>query len=158
MVGGKDPLVPEENDKPLVIALREIEEGLINNDPRRSRTRTARAGSRRIKAVTAIAEGRQLIIKRVACICFEPESTDSNLPAGRPNRLRQAHIQAARDAHEGQTRSSGEPYITHPVKVTVLAEDETHYETLIMPLHDVIEDTATYQTGTAFGARRRAGR
>lgn len=29
-VGGKDPMVPEENDKPTVIALREIEEGLID--------------------------------------------------------------------------------------------------------------------------------
>ncbi|SES62963.1 DNA-directed RNA polymerase subunit omega [Thorsellia anophelis] len=29
--GGKDPLVPAENDKPTVIALREIEKGLINN-------------------------------------------------------------------------------------------------------------------------------
>lgn len=28
--GGKDPLVPWENDKPTVVALREIEEGLIN--------------------------------------------------------------------------------------------------------------------------------
>lgn len=28
--GGKDPMVPEENDKPTVIALREIEEGLID--------------------------------------------------------------------------------------------------------------------------------
>ena len=28
----REPLVPEENDKPTVIALREIEEGLINND------------------------------------------------------------------------------------------------------------------------------
>ncbi len=27
---GKEPLVPEENDKPTVIALREIEQGLIN--------------------------------------------------------------------------------------------------------------------------------
>ncbi|WP_312927351.1 DNA-directed RNA polymerase subunit omega, partial [Pseudescherichia sp.] len=30
-VGGKDPLVAEENDKTTVIALREIEEGLITN-------------------------------------------------------------------------------------------------------------------------------
>lgn len=29
-VGGKDPLVPPENDKPTVIALREIELGLID--------------------------------------------------------------------------------------------------------------------------------
>ncbi|MDH2924928.1 DNA-directed RNA polymerase subunit omega [Nicoletella semolina] len=28
----REPLVAEENDKPTVIALREIEEGLINND------------------------------------------------------------------------------------------------------------------------------
>lgn len=30
--GGKDALVPEENDKTTVIALREIEEGLINKE------------------------------------------------------------------------------------------------------------------------------
>lgn len=30
--GGKDSLVPEENDKTTVIALREIEEGLITKD------------------------------------------------------------------------------------------------------------------------------
>ena len=29
-VGGRDPMVPEENDKPTVIALREIEEGLVD--------------------------------------------------------------------------------------------------------------------------------
>lgn len=29
---GKDPLVDPENDKPTVIALREIEQGLITND------------------------------------------------------------------------------------------------------------------------------
>ena len=30
--GGKDPMVEEENDKPTVIALREIEEGLVKPD------------------------------------------------------------------------------------------------------------------------------
>lgn len=29
-VGGKEPMVPEENDKPTVIALREIEEGYVD--------------------------------------------------------------------------------------------------------------------------------
>ncbi len=29
-VGGKEPMVPEENDKPTVLALREIEEGYID--------------------------------------------------------------------------------------------------------------------------------
>ncbi|MCV6615660.1 MAG: DNA-directed RNA polymerase subunit omega [Cellvibrionaceae bacterium] len=31
-VQGKDPMVAEENDKPTVIALREIEEGLIDKN------------------------------------------------------------------------------------------------------------------------------
>lgn len=31
-VGGKDPLVREEGDKPTVLALREIAEGLINRE------------------------------------------------------------------------------------------------------------------------------
>jgi len=30
--GGKEPLVEEENDKPTVLALREIEEGLITTE------------------------------------------------------------------------------------------------------------------------------
>ncbi|WP_440906081.1 RelA/SpoT family protein [Catenovulum sp. SX2] len=49
----------------------------------------------------------------------------------------------ARDAHEGQFRSSGEPYITHPVAVTrILAHMHLDYETLCAALlHDVIEDT-----------------
>ena len=49
----------------------------------------------------------------------------------------------AREAHEGQTRSSGEPYITHPVEVTqILAGMHLDHETLMAALmHDVIEDT-----------------
>lgn len=49
----------------------------------------------------------------------------------------------ARDAHEGQTRSSGEPYITHPVAVaSILADIKLDHETLMAALlHDVIEDT-----------------
>lgn len=49
----------------------------------------------------------------------------------------------AREAHEGQTRSSGEPYITHPVEVTqILAAMNLDHETLMAALmHDVIEDT-----------------
>ncbi|PMK05066.1 bifunctional GTP diphosphokinase/guanosine-3',5'-bis pyrophosphate 3'-pyrophosphohydrolase [Vibrio sp. 10N.261.55.A7] len=55
--------------------------------------------------------------------------------------LRQSYV-VARDAHEGQTRSSGEPYIIHPVAVSrILAEMHLDIETLQAALlHDVIED------------------
>ncbi|GAB6197218.1 RelA/SpoT family protein [Lysobacter xanthus] len=47
------------------------------------------------------------------------------------------------EAHAGQTRKSGEPYITHPVAVAkVLAEQGLDAETLIAAiLHDTLEDT-----------------
>jgi len=49
----------------------------------------------------------------------------------------------ARDAHEGQTRKSGEPYIGHPVEVThIVADLHLDISALCAALmHDVIEDT-----------------
>ncbi|EFG7860416.1 TPA: DNA-directed RNA polymerase subunit omega [Escherichia coli] len=60
-VGGKDSLVPEENDKTTVIALREIEEGLINNQilDVRERQEQQEQEAAELQAVTAIAEGRR---------------------------------------------------------------------------------------------------
>ncbi|EEY5846074.1 DNA-directed RNA polymerase subunit omega [Escherichia coli] len=60
-VGGKDPLVPEENDKTTVIALREIEEGLINKQilDVRERQEQQEQEAAELQAVTAIAEGRR---------------------------------------------------------------------------------------------------
>ncbi|WP_371187252.1 bifunctional GTP diphosphokinase/guanosine-3',5'-bis pyrophosphate 3'-pyrophosphohydrolase [Thalassotalea maritima] len=56
--------------------------------------------------------------------------------------LKKAYI-VAHDAHDGQMRSSGDPYITHPVAVARnLAEMHLDHETLMAALlHDVIEDT-----------------
>lgn len=49
----------------------------------------------------------------------------------------------ARDAHEGQLRKSGEPYITHPLQAVkillTLKPDLVSIQSCI--LHDVIEDT-----------------
>ena len=49
----------------------------------------------------------------------------------------------AENAHQGQNRASGEPYITHPLEVAyILADIELDCETLVGALlHDVVEDT-----------------
>ncbi|MFR2696777.1 MAG: DNA-directed RNA polymerase subunit omega, partial [Proteus mirabilis] len=56
-VGAKDPLVPEENDKMTVIALREIEEGLINGKilDARERQEQQEQEAAELQAVSAIA-------------------------------------------------------------------------------------------------------
>lgn len=64
------------------------------------------------------------------------------LPTEKIELVRRAFV-IARDAHEGQTRSSGEPYITHPVAVAcIIAEMKLDHEAVMAALlHDVIEDT-----------------
>ena len=77
---------------------------------------------------------------------FEPlkEHVSSYLSKVQVDLLKQAYI-VAREAHDGQMRSSGEPYITHPVAVALnLAKMNLDHETLMAALlHDVIEDTPT---------------
>ncbi|QYJ78578.1 bifunctional GTP diphosphokinase/guanosine-3',5'-bis pyrophosphate 3'-pyrophosphohydrolase [Shewanella acanthi] len=70
------------------------------------------------------------------------ESASGYLEPEQVELLKQAYL-VARDAHEGQMRTSGEPYITHPVAVArILAEMRLDHETLMAALlHDTIEDT-----------------
>jgi guanosine-3',5'-bis(diphosphate) 3'-pyrophosphohydrolase len=64
------------------------------------------------------------------------------LPPATVARVREAYLLGAQ-AHAGQTRRSGEPYITHPVAVaSILADLKLDAEAVIAAiLHDTIEDT-----------------
>ncbi|GAB4816390.1 hypothetical protein N2152v2_003436 [Parachlorella kessleri] len=63
------------------------------------------------------------------------------LSADQAVKVREA-LSLAYDAHSGQQRKSGEPFITHPVEVTrILAELKMDYECLVAGLlHDTVED------------------
>ncbi|MBK1724393.1 bifunctional GTP diphosphokinase/guanosine-3',5'-bis(diphosphate) 3'-diphosphatase [Thiocystis violacea] len=67
---------------------------------------------------------------------------DSYLPPEQVAECYRAYLFGA-EAHEGQKRKSGEPYIYHPIAVTrILAEMRMDHQCLIAALlHDVIEDT-----------------
>jgi GTP pyrophosphokinase len=67
----------------------------------------------------------------------------SYLAPAQINRVKHAYFYAEQ-AHEGQLRRSGEPYITHPLEVAnILAGMHMDHQSLMAAmLHDVIEDTA----------------
>ncbi len=85
----------------------------------------------------------------------ELEQAAHYLPAPQREQLRRAWAIGAA-AHAGQTRKSGEPYITHPVAVArVLADQGLDVETLVASiLHDTLEDTPLTPEAitTEFGA------
>ncbi len=63
------------------------------------------------------------------------------------NHVRRAYYYAEQ-AHEGQFRRSGEPYVTHPLAVAgILGEMHMDHQSLMAAmLHDVIEDTGISKT------------
>lgn len=77
------------------------------------------------------------------------------LPADHVQRIQSAALFAA-DAHRGQRRKTGEPYIAHPLAAaTVLADLRVDADTIVAAiLHDVIEDTpiAKDELAVSFGA------
>ena len=82
------------------------------------------------------------------------DKVETYLPPAQIERVREAYEFGA-ERHRGQTRISGEPYITHPVAVAgILADLHLDGDTLIAAiLHDVIEDTPTAKAeiAAAFG-------
>ncbi|MCB1538395.1 MAG: bifunctional (p)ppGpp synthetase/guanosine-3',5'-bis(diphosphate) 3'-pyrophosphohydrolase [Rhodospirillales bacterium] len=70
------------------------------------------------------------------------ERARAYLPAEDVDRIARA-IDFAREKHEGQTRSSGEPYYTHPVEVAIILADMRLDTATILTaiLHDTVEDT-----------------
>ncbi len=69
------------------------------------------------------------------------EQLETYLDKEQVKQIQDAYV-VARDAHAGQLRSSGDPYITHPVAVArILSEYHFDPQTIMAALlHDVIED------------------
>ncbi|MFW6258421.1 MAG: HD domain-containing protein, partial [Halochromatium sp.] len=69
---------------------------------------------------------------------------EAYLPREQVSEVYRAYLFGA-EAHQGQERQSGEPYIYHPIAVArILAEMRMDYKGLMAAiLHDVIEDTPT---------------
>ena len=78
----------------------------------------------------------------------------SYLSPSQVNQVRRAYYYAEQ-AHEGQRRRSGEPYVTHPLSVAgILADMHMDHQSLMAAmLHDVIEDTGISKAalGEQFG-------
>jgi len=79
----------------------------------------------------------------------------SYLTAEQSNTVKRAYF-FAEQAHFGQLRRSGEPYVTHPLAVAVILADMhmDHQSLIAAMLHDVIEDTGIPKSaiGEQFGA------
>ena len=75
----------------------------------------------------------------VSDLCNEIEEY---LPKEQVSKVYDAYLFGA-EAHDGQTRKSGEPYIYHPLEVaSILSKMQMDYQCLIAAiLHDVLEDT-----------------
>jgi len=90
-------------------------------------------------------------VTRISELCGE---LDAYLEPGQVEEIYRAYLVGAA-AHEGQSRVSGEPYISHPVAVArILAEMRMDSRSIIAAiLHDVIEDTPTLkeQIASQFG-------
>lgn len=78
------------------------------------------------------------------------QKLSSYLPPAQIQQVRRAYCYAEQ-AHDGQKRRSGEPYVTHPLAVAgILADHRLDHHSLIAALlHDVIEDTGIPKSALA---------
>ncbi|MDH4275303.1 MAG: HD domain-containing protein, partial [Gammaproteobacteria bacterium] len=81
------------------------------------------------------------VLFRISDLCTQLETY---LDAHQVAEVYRAYLFGA-EAHDGQSRQSGEPYIYHPLEVAhLLADLRMDYKSLMAAiLHDVIEDTPT---------------
>lgn len=88
-----------------------------------------------IREIQDFEEPEKLYQELIYSVCKYHPSTDISM-------IEKAY-RIADDAHTGQARKSGEPYIIHPLCVSIiLAELELDKETIVAGLlHDVVEDT-----------------
>jgi len=99
-------------------------------------------------------EKKEVIIDDGRIESIEEFQTPETLYDELINRVRKYHpsddisliekaYRTANDAHKGQVRKSGEPYIIHPLYVAIILADlELDKETIVAGLlHDVVEDT-----------------
>ena len=62
----------------------------------------------------------------------------------KPSALVKKALSFSEQAHEGQTRKSGEPYIIHPILVATIVSSISEDDAMVIAalLHDVVEDTS----------------
>ena len=75
-------------------------------------------------------------------IALLSDQLNSYLEPEQTQQVRRAYYYAEQ-AHDGQLRRSGEPYVTHPLAVAFILADMhmDHQSLMAAMLHDVIEDT-----------------
>ena len=94
-----------------------------------------------------------MVVKQIAIIArqrlnqFPSAGLSSYLAKEQVNSVRRAYFYAEQ-AHDGQYRHSGDPYVSHPLAVAlILSEMHMDHQSLMAAmLHDVIEDTGVTKT------------
>src|SRR3981189_3356414 len=131
---GASPLVEPNRDKSTVIALREIATGKVGTEVLKKNP---------TPPATGLQENGVGFDPRAAAVSLPNPDRFGYLKPKDVARLAEAY-RFSEAAHAGQTRQSGDPYISHPLAVAeILADWHLDGQTLMAALlHDVTEDTA----------------